>query len=143
MCRLCKERKPSIPHYQRGSRSPKGPEKVVHVDLVVPFAPDINGYTHMAIAIDEATRIKRVYGGKNRGEALKILKPLRDDFDVGAININTIRGDVAGELGRSIIFRKLLLSLGIKWESCPLYMHQQYGIAERAIRHITEGTEYG
>ncbi len=139
MCRLCKDSKASIPHYQRGSRSPKRPGEVVDMDLVGPFTPDINGYTYMVIAIDEATRTKRVYGVKNRRGTFNIFKPLRDDFAVDAININTIQRDGAGELGRSMTFRKLLLSIGIKWESCPPYTHQQHGIAERAIRQITEG----
>ncbi len=93
----------------------------------------------MIVAIDEATRYKRVYGLKNRAESYTRLKNLRDDFTADGVNIVTIRGDGAGELGRSTHFRKELGNLGIKWESTPPYTHQQNGLAERAIRQISEG----
>ncbi len=138
-CRLRKEYKLTVPHYQRGTRSPKRPGDCIHIDLVRPFTPDIEGHTYMIVAIDEATRYKRVYGLKNRAESHTRLKNLRDDFTTDGVNIITIRGDGAGELGRSTHFRKELGNLGIKWESTPPYTHQQNGLAERAIRQISEG----
>ncbi len=54
-------------------------------------------------------------------------------------NIVTIRGDGAGELGRSSTFREELKKLKLKWESTPPYTHQQQGLVERAIRQIVEG----
>ncbi len=54
-------------------------------------------------------------------------------------NIVTIRGDGAGEFGRSSTFREELKKLGLKWESTPPYTHQQQGLVERAIRQIVEG----
>ncbi len=93
----------------------------------------------MVVTIDEATRFKRSYGIKNRAEAHKILKQLRDDFLADGVAIVTIRGDGAGELGRSSYFKKALGDLGMKWESAPPYTHQRHGLIERAIRQITEG----
>ncbi len=73
-CRLCKECKSTLPHYQRGTRSPKRPGECVHIDLVGPFSPDVEGHTYMIVSIDEATRYKRSYGLKNRAEAFTFLK---------------------------------------------------------------------
>ncbi len=36
-CRLCKECKPTVPHYQRGTRSSKQSGECIHIDLVVPL----------------------------------------------------------------------------------------------------------
>ncbi len=138
-CRLCKECKSAVPHYQRGIRSPKQPGDCIHIDLVGPFTPDFEAYTYMIVAIDEATRYKRVFGLKNRAESFARLKNLRDDFVTDGVNIITIRGDGAEELGRSTQFRKELGNLNIKWESTPPYTHQQNGLVERAIRQISEG----
>ncbi len=52
----------------RGIRSIKLPGEVVHVDLVGPFEPDMNGYKHMMVFIDETARFKSVLGLKNRGD---------------------------------------------------------------------------
>ncbi len=138
-CRLCKECKSTVPHYQRGTRSPKQPGECIHIDLVGPFTPDFEGHTYMVVTIDEATRFKRSYGIRNRAEAHIILKQLRDDYVTDGVTIITVRGDSAGELGRSTYFKKALGNLGIKWESAPPYTHQQHGLAERAVRQITEG----
>ncbi len=141
-CRLCKECKSTVPHYQRGTRSPKQPGECLHVDLVGPFTPDFEGHTYMVVTIDEATQFKRSYGIRNRTEAHKILKQLRDDFLADGVAIVTIRGDGAGELGRCSYFKEALGDLGMKWEPAPPYTHQQHGLVERAIRQITEGGEY-
>ncbi len=66
--RICKETKSPTPYYQRGIRSIKLPGEVVHVDLVDPFEPDMNGYKHIMVFIDEAARFKSVLGLKNRGD---------------------------------------------------------------------------
>ncbi len=68
----------------------------------------------MIVAIDEATRFKRVYGIRNRAEAFKMLKQLRDDFAADGITIEGIRGDGAGELGRNVQFKGELRNLNIK-----------------------------
>ncbi len=53
--------------------------------------------------------------------------------------VATIRGDGAGELGRSSAFKEELRKLGLRWETSPPYTHQQQGLVERAIRQIVEG----
>ncbi len=87
------------------------------MDLVGPFTPDTNSYTYMVVEIDEATRVKRVYGVKNRGEAFSIIKQRKEDITMDAVNMRTIRGDGTDELGRSTKFRETLLNLGIKWKN--------------------------
>ncbi len=138
-CRICKESKSTVPHYQRGTRSIKKPGEVVHVDLVGPFSPDMDGYMYLMVFIDEATRFKSVWGLRTKDQAYTSLKPYRDDMQLQGVTVNTIRGDGAGELGRSSVFRDELKRLGLKWESTPPYTHQQQGLVERAIRQIVEG----
>ncbi len=138
-CRIYKEAKSTVPHYQRGTRSIKIPGEIVHVDLVGPFEPDMNGYKHMVVFIDEASRFKNVFGLKNKGDVHKILKIYIRGMQTSGVNVNCIRGDGAGELGRSKIFRQELRNLGLQWESSPPYTHQQQGLVERAIRHVMEG----
>ncbi len=138
-CRTCKETKSTIPHYQRGTRSIKKPGEVVHVDLVGPFEVDMNGYRHMMVFIDEATRFKNVMGLKNKGEAHRQLKSYTEGMQLAGITVDCIRGDGAGELGRSRIFRQELKDLALRWESSPPYTHQQQGLVERAIRQVVEG----
>ncbi len=61
-CRICKEAKSTVPHYQRGGRSIKKTGEIVHVDLVGPFIPDMDGHTYLMVFVDEATRFKNVWG---------------------------------------------------------------------------------
>ncbi len=137
--RICKETKSTTPHYQRGTRSIKQPGEVVHVDLVGSFEPDMNGYKQMMVFIDEATRFKSVLGLKNRGDTHKLLKNYTEDMQLAGVTVDCIRGDGAGELGRSRIFRQELKNLALKLESSPPYTHQQQGLVERAIRQVVEG----
>ncbi len=73
-CRICKEAKSTVPHYQRGTRSIKRPGEVVHVDLVGSFTPDMDGYTYLMIFIDEATRFNNVCGLKSKDQAYTSFK---------------------------------------------------------------------
>ncbi|MCP4088495.1 MAG: transposase family protein [Gammaproteobacteria bacterium] len=138
-CRICKESKSTVPHYQRGTRSIKTPGEMVHIDLAGPFEPDVYGKTYLMVFIDEATRFKSVFGLKTKNEACKQLKTYQDGMQLVGTRIQCIRGDGAGEFGRSRIFRQELGNLGLRWESSPPYTHQQQGLVERAVRQITEG----
>ncbi len=138
-CRICKEAKSTLPHYQRGTRSIKRPGEVVHVDLVGPFEPDMEGYTYLMTFIDEATRFKSVFGLKTRDQAYKHLKTYQEGMRLIGVIVECIRGDGAGEFGRSRVFRQELINLALKWESSPPYTHQQQGLIERAIRQVVEG----
>ncbi len=138
-CRTCKEAKSTLPHYQRGTRSIKKPGEVVHVDLVGPFEPDKSGHRHMIVFIDEATRFKSVLGLNNKGDAYKSLKTYMEAMQLAGMTVECIRGDGAGELGRSQMFRQELKVLALRWETSPPYTHQQQGIVERAIRQIVGG----
>ncbi len=124
-CRICKEAKSTVPHYQRGTRSIKKTGEIVHVDLVGPFTPDMDGHTYLMVFVDEATRFKSVWGLRTKDQAYTSLKPYINDMQLQGITIDTIRGDGAGELDRSSIFRDELKRLGLKWESTPPYTHQQ------------------
>ncbi len=137
--RICKETKSTVPHYQRGTRSIKRPGEVVHVDLLGPFTPDMDNYTYLMVFIDEATRYKSACGLRTKDQAYTSLKPYVDAMQSQGMTIVTIRGDGAGELGRSSRFKEELKGLGLKWESTPPYTHQQQGLVERAIRQIVEG----
>ncbi len=138
-CRTCKEAKSTIPHYQRGTRPIKKNGEVVHVDWVGPFTPDTNGYTHLMVFIDEALRYKNIFGLRTKDEAFKQLQAYQEGMQLMGVTVEYIRGDGAGELGRSTKFRKALTDLSLKWESSPPYTHQQQGLVERAIRQIVEG----
>ncbi len=138
-CRICKEANSTLPHYQRGTRSIKRPGEVVHVDLVGPFEPDMEGYTYLMTFIDEATRFKSVFGLKTRDQAYKHLKTYQEGMRLIGVTVECIRGDGAGEFGRSRVFRQELINLALKWESSPPYTHQQQGLIERAIRQAVEG----
>ncbi len=138
-CRICKEAKSTLPHYQRGTRSIKRPGEVVHVDLVGPFEPDMEGYTYLMTFINEATRFKSVFGLKTRDQAYKHLKTYQEGMRLIGVIVECIRGDGAGEFGRSRVFRQELINLALKWESSPPYTHQQQGLIERAIRQVVEG----
>ncbi len=137
-CRICKEAKSTIPHYQRGTRSIKRNGEVVHIDLVGPFSPDMNGCTYLIVFIDEASRYKCAFGLRTKDEAYKRLQTYQDGMLLKGITVECIRGDRAGELGRSVKFRKALTDLSLKWEPSPPYTHQQQGLVERAIRQIVE-----
>ncbi len=130
-CRICKESKSTTPHYQRGTRSIKRPGEVIHVDLVGPFEPDMNGYKYMMVFVDEATRLKSVLGLRNRGDTHKLLKTYTEGMQLSGVMVDCIRGDGAGELGRSRMFRQELKNLALRWESSPPYTHQQQGLVER------------
>ncbi|MCP3668577.1 MAG: DDE-type integrase/transposase/recombinase, partial [Gammaproteobacteria bacterium] len=138
-CKICKEAKSTTPHYQRGTRSIKVPGEVVHVDLVGPFEPDMSGNKYMMVFIDEATRFKSVLGLENKGNTHRLLRTYVDVFQTSGFTVGCIRGDGAGELGRSRVFRQELKNLALQWESSPPYTHQQQGLVERAIRQIVEG----
>ncbi len=66
----------------------------MHVDLVGSFTPDMDGFAYTS------------------------LKPYMDDMQSQGATIVTIRGDGAGESGRSSKFKEELKRLGLKWESC-------------------------
>ncbi len=138
-CRICKEAKSTVPHYQRGTRSIKRLGEVVHVDLVGPFLPDMHRFTYLMVFIDEATRHKCIFGLRTKDEVYKPLQPHQEGMMLKGVNVEYIRRDGAGELGRSSKFRKELIALSLKWESSPPYTHQQQGLVERAIREIVEG----
>eukprot|EP01084_Bolivina_argentea_P010286 19150_1 len=138
-CRICKEAKSTIPHYQRGTRSIKRNGEVAHIDLVGPFSPDMNGCTYLMVFIDEASRYKRSFGLRTKDEAYKRLQTYQDGMLLKGVTVECIRGDGAGELGRSAKFRQALTNLSLKWESSPPYTHQQQGLVERAIRQVVEG----
>ncbi len=140
-CRICKEAKSTVPHYQRETRSIPRPGEVVHVDLVGPFLPDMHRFTYLMVFVDEATRHKCIFGLRTKDEAYKQLQPYQEGMMLKGVNVEYIRGDGAGELGRSSKFRKELIALSLKWESSPPYTHQQQGLVERAIREIVEGGE--
>ncbi len=133
-CRICKESKLTVPHYQRGTRSIKRPGEAVHVDLVGPFNPDMYGCAHLMVFIDEASRHKSVFGLRTKDEAHKQLRPYQEGMQLLGVKVECVRGDGAGELGRSSKFRKELAALSLKWEPSPPYTHQQQGLVERAIR---------
>ncbi len=128
-CRICSEAKSTVPHYRGGTRSIKRPGELVHIDLAGPFEPDMHEKTYLMVFVDEATRFKSVFG----------LKTYQEGMQLAGTKLRCIRGDGAGEFGRSKIFRQELGNLGLQWESSPPYTHQQQGLVERAIRQITEG----
>ncbi len=138
-CRVCKEAKSTLPHYQRGTRSIKRPGEVVHVDLVGPFEPDMEGNTYLMVFVDEATRFKSVFGLKTRDQAYKRLKTYQDGIQSIGATAECIRGDGAREFARSRTFRQELKNLSLRWETSPPYTHQQQGLVERAVRQIVEG----
>ncbi len=138
-CRVCKEAKSTLPHYQRGTRSIKRPGEVVHVDLVGPFEPDMEGNTYLMVFVDEATRFKSAFGLKTRDQAYKRLKTYQDGIQLIGATAECIRGDGAGEFARSRTFRQELKNLSLRWETSPPYTHQQQGLVERAVRQIVEG----
>ncbi len=113
-CRICREEKSTIPHYQKGTRSVKNNGEMVHVDLVGPFIPDMNGCTYLMVFIDEASRFKSVFGLKTKDEAYKQLKTYQEGMQLMGVTVECIRGDGAGELGRSVKFRKALTELSLK-----------------------------
>ncbi len=123
-CRICKEAKSTIPHYQRGTRSIKQNGEVVHVDLAGPFSPDMNGCTYLMVFVDETSRYKCAFGLRTKGEAHKQLKTYKDGMSLKGVTVKCIMGDGAGELGRSAKFRQALINLSLKWESSPPYTHQ-------------------
>ncbi len=112
---------------------------MVHVDLVGPFLPDMHRFTYLMVFIDEATRHKCIFGLRTKDEVYKPLQPHQEGMMLKGVNVEYIRRDGAGELGRSSKFRKELIALSLKWESSPPYTHQQQGLIERAIREIVEG----
>ncbi len=118
-CRICKESKSTVPHYQRGTRSIKRPGEVVHVDLVGPFIPDMYKITHLMVFVDEASRHKCIFGLRTKDEAYRQLQPYQEGMQLKGVKVKCIRGDGAGQLGRSTKFRKELASLALKWESSP------------------------
>ncbi len=124
---------------QRGLIGVNGEKSIDDFNLAGPFTPDMDGYTYLMVFIDEATRFKSACGLKTKDQAYTNLKPYINDMQLQGTNIVTIRGDGAGEFGRSSSFREELKKLGLKWESTPPYTHQQQGLVERAIRQIVEG----
>ncbi len=95
-CRICKESKSTVPHYQRGTRSIKRPGEVVHVDLVGPFSPDMYGCAHLMVFIDEASRHKSVFGLRTKYEAHKQLRPYQEGMQLLGVKVECVRGDGAG-----------------------------------------------
>ncbi len=45
------------------------------MNLVGPFAPDMDGFTYLMVFIDEATRFKNVIGLKTKDQAYRALRP--------------------------------------------------------------------
>ncbi len=106
---------------------------------MAPFSPDMNGCTYLMVFIDEASRYKCSFGLRTKDEAYKRLQTYQDGMLLKGVTVECIRGDGAGELGRSAKFRQALTDLSLKWESSPPYTHQQQGLVERAIRQVVEG----
>ncbi len=109
------------------------------MDLVRPFEPDKNGYKYLMVFIDEATRFKNAMGLTNKGDVYTVLKRYIEGIQIPGITVECIRGDGAGELGRSRMFRQELKNLGLRWESSPPYTYQQQCLVERATRQVVEG----
>ncbi len=78
-------------------------------------------------------------GFRNKGNAQKLLKTYMKGIQTSGITLDCIRGDGAGELGRSRMFRQELKNLALRWESSPPYTHLQQWLVEKAIRQIVEG----
>ncbi|MCP3662365.1 MAG: hypothetical protein GY696_07695, partial [Gammaproteobacteria bacterium] len=91
------------------------------------------------VFVEESSRYKCVFGLRTKDEAYKQLQTYKEGMLLKGVNVECIRGDGAGELGRSAKFRQALNDLSLKWESSPPYTHQQQGLVERAIRQIVEG----
>ncbi len=77
-------------------------------------------FTYLMVFVDEATRHKCIFGLRTKDEAYKQLQPYQEGMMLKGVNVEYIRGDGAGELGRSSKFRKELIALSLKWESSPL-----------------------
>ena len=120
--------------------------KLIHGDIVGPFRRSmIGGYQYMLVLTDDHSRFKSVHFMQKKSEAIKQVrkfvarlnrlastrtgKPVRI---VGHLHV-----DNAGEF-LSHEFKEFLDSELIDQTTCPAYVHDLNGVAERSIRSIVE-----
>ncbi|CAN0027892.1 unnamed protein product, partial [Choristocarpus tenellus] len=137
-CKVCKECKSEALSYARGGRSPKTVGEVVHTDMEGPFNPDVTGIKYFQVFVDEASREKRVIGLRTKDAATAANAAYIDEMARDGVVVRCIRGDGTGEFGRSIRFQRMLSERGVQWRKTPPSTPQSNGIAERAIKQITQ-----
>ncbi len=71
----------------------------------------MDGNKYTMVFVDEATRFKSVLGMKNKGDAHKLLKSYVEGMQLSGVTVDCIRGDGAGELAKSRMFRQELKNL--------------------------------
>ena len=134
-----------LPH--SGSRySPSYPGRLIHADIAGPFIPSSHGhYRYILVLVDDHSRFKAVYFLRNKSEqaqhARAFIAKMNALLNAGKAKPSHIVGslltDNAGEF-LSHEFARFLDSESIDHTTCPPYVHELNGVAERAIRSIMD-----
>ena len=119
---------------------------MVHCDLAGPFrASAVHGYRYMLVCVDDHARFKRVYFLKRKNESLRYIKryvaAMRAYLNVGKSNPVNVTTSVHTDGGGEFISREFSEFTdyeGVDHTTCPPYVHDLNGVAERAIRTIME-----
>ena len=126
--------------------APSYPGRLIHADIAGPFIPSAHGhFRYTLVLVDDHSRFKAVYFLKNKSDQGRHVKSF-----VARINallnagkpqptqvVGSLLTDNAGEF-LSHEFARYLENESIDHTTCPPYVHELNGVAERAIRSIMD-----
>jgi transposase InsO family protein len=127
---------------------PSHPGRLIHADIVGPFiSSKVGRFQYALVLVDDHTRFKMLYLLRHKSEAVAAVKQFVASFNAYASAgkrapvrvVGTLHTDNAGEfLSREM--SELLDDNGVARTTCPAYVHELNGVAERAIRSVFELT---
>ena len=145
-CSACTEAAAVATSHKTARYEPSYVGRQVHGDVVGPFIKSAVGHLQWAlIIVDDHSRYKHVYFLRTKDEAPAMIRKYVAEVNAVASAkagkpvkvVSHFNSDNAGEfLSRS--FTEFLDLESIKHTTCPPYVHQLNGVAERAIRSVMD-----
>jgi len=108
----------------------KGPMDLVHIDTSGPYPASLGGSRYVIMFVDNASRLQRPYGAREKSESAVLAAVKRFVADMGAPG--TFRTDNGIEY-TNVMFVEYCNNLGIRRELTAPRTPQQNGPVESAI----------
>jgi len=141
MCDVCLAAKHKQTFIRTKVKQTTRPFKLRNSDTCGPFTVHTKGgYLHYILFVDDYIRCTTVYiiPCKKQVTCITAYQHYLGKVDARGYIIKCVRCDNGGQLVDNRLFTQRLATRGTVLEFCPLYAHDNNGVAERMIRTITE-----